>query len=218
MNIKNLDLDLITKYCNEGLSCREISKLSNVDRCTIYSFVRKNKLPFFYPSTYKRDYSELPNEIWKDIPEFEKLYQISNFGRLRILYGRCKNSMSYGSIKKGGYLHFALYKNKKYYKYMAHRLVALAFIPNPNNYPQVNHIDRNRKNNNLNNLEWCNAHQNAKHKLISKDHNLKFTMTDINNMYKLHLENKTITEIASIYNIKSVAVVSTLLGYMHPEY
>lgn len=91
-------------------------------------------------------------EIWKDIEGYEGLYQVSNMGRVRSLR---KNIILRQSITNG-YEKAALYKNKKGYKYfLIHRLVANAFIPNPDNLPQVNHKDENKLNNCVDNLEWC---------------------------------------------------------------
>ncbi len=105
-------------------------------------------------------------EIWKDIPNYEGLYQISNLGRVKSLERIVKYNHSKFSQKGmkerilstkilNGYLAATLYKNKKRKSFLIHRLVANAFIPNPNNYPQVNHKDENKFNNNALNLEWC---------------------------------------------------------------
>lgn len=96
-------------------------------------------------------------EIWKDIPGYEGSYQVSNLGRVRSL-----NYNHTGEIKllkqgtdKKGYKRVSLYKNGKEKKYPVHRLVAITFISNPNNYKEVNHKDEDKSNNNVNNLEWC---------------------------------------------------------------
>lgn len=104
-------------------------------------------------------------EIWKDIEEFEGLYQVSNKGRVRSLdesdvQGRHLGRPRRGTImalviKKTGYVNVRLSKNGKAYDRSVHRLVGIAFIPNPNNYPCINHKDGNRANNNVENLEWC---------------------------------------------------------------
>jgi hypothetical protein len=117
-------------------------------------------------------------EIWKNIKGFEGLYQISNLGRVKSLkrvVNYCKESKSRTKkhtvdekIKKGtqkgnGYLHLSLYKNNIGYNRYIHRLVAEAFLPNPNNYKTVNHKNLNKKDNRVENLEWCSYLDNNMH-------------------------------------------------------
>lgn len=99
----------------------------------------------------------LPKQIWKDIPGYEGKYQVSNTGRVRSLnYRRTgKTKMLKQSINKHGYKIIMLSKNGKCKTWQVHRLVALVFIPNPNNYPVINHKDENPSNNTVWNLEWC---------------------------------------------------------------
>ena len=114
-------------------------------------------------------------EIWKDVPNYENLYQVSNFGNIRTVFRyktiynyKCKNFIKIplrqivlkGSTSKYGYKQVILTKNNKCELKLVHRLVAQAFIPNPNNLPQVNHIDENKHNNCVNNLEWCTSKYN----------------------------------------------------------
>lgn len=103
---------------------------------------------------------DLEGENWRDL--FDG-YQISNFGRVKSIYKKTVH------IRKPFLLHFylavELRKYGKRQRPLVHRLVAEAFIPNPDNKPQVNHIDGNRLNNHVSNLEWCTQSENIQHSL-----------------------------------------------------
>lgn len=114
----------------------------------------------------------MDNEIWKDIhiPNYE--YQVSNLGRVRSKNRKVSNHT--GIVEKKsqimkphinykGYAICCISNKNKKKNISIHRLVAIAFIPNPNNYPQINHIDGNKQNNCVNNLEWCNNSLNQLH-------------------------------------------------------
>ena len=98
-------------------------------------------------------------EIWKDIEGYEGDYQVSNLGRIKSFKNKKEIIMKPGATR-GGYLGIILRKNKKSKPFKVHRLVAMAFIPNPNNYPEVNHKDENKTNNCADKLEWCTKHYN----------------------------------------------------------
>lgn len=107
-------------------------------------------------------------EIWKDITGYEGKYQVSSFGRVKSLeYHNAKGIKRCGILQpatdNSGYHRCALSKNNILKTYKVHRLVAIAFIPNPDNLPQINHKDGNKKNNNVENLEWCDNSHNQKH-------------------------------------------------------
>lgn len=92
-------------------------------------------------------------EIWKDIAGYEGLYKISNLGDVYSVKRKRKLKLL---NSHHGYKRIRLYTDSKSWKiYAVHRLVAAAFIPNPNNFPEVNHKDENGSNNKANNLEWC---------------------------------------------------------------
>jgi hypothetical protein len=97
-------------------------------------------------------------EEWKNIKGYEGLYQVSNLGRIR----NKNNNIKVNNLYKNGYLYVDLYKYGKRKRKLVHRLVAQAFIKNVNDYPQINHIDGNKKNNNAENLEWCTCSHNIK--------------------------------------------------------
>lgn len=107
-------------------------------------------------------------EIWKDIPGYDGYYQVSNLGRIKSL-PRCKPTdkrKSHNNIRKpklaaNGYFKINLSKDSKVKWYGLHRLVAMAFIPNPKNFPVVNHKDENPQNNCVDNLEWCTVQYNC---------------------------------------------------------
>jgi len=104
------------------------------------------------------------DEIWKDIKNYEGLYQVSNWGRVKSLKRLVKRLNGYLTvpekilqplIQSNGYYYVGLVKNNKRINYKIHRLVAEAFIDNPNNYKEVNHKDECKTNNVVSNLEWC---------------------------------------------------------------
>lgn len=106
-------------------------------------------------------------EIWKNIKNYEGLYQASNLGRIKSLpktisYWNGFTKITYtipekilSQHKRGGYLAIGLTKDHKQSTFSVHRLIAKTFIDNPNNLPCVNHKDENKYNNCVNNLEWC---------------------------------------------------------------
>ena len=101
-------------------------------------------------------------ELWED---FGERYKVSNFGNVDSLNyrGRGKRKRMINCNTTKGYMRANLTINGKPKMFLVHRLVAMCFIPNPNNYKQVNHIDGNKLNNHVSNLEWCSNQQNRDH-------------------------------------------------------
>ena len=111
-------------------------------------------------------------EQWKPIAGYEGIYEISNTGKVRSLareipYPNGKSRKITGYEKKaievGGYLYFCLSKDGKSKRFAAHRLVASAFLENPDNKPEINHKDCDKKNNRVDNLEWVTRQENVDH-------------------------------------------------------
>ena len=112
----------------------------------------------------------METEIWKDIEGYEGHYQVSDKGRIK--------SVKFGKeifLKPGqcrGYLHVGLSKNNKMKTCYIHRLVAQAFLPNPQNLPQINHKNEDKTDNKVKNLEWCyvkyNSNYGTRNQRISK--------------------------------------------------
>ena len=113
-------------------------------------------------------------EEWRDIKGAEGTYQISNQGRVRSVdridaNGAKRNGIILSQkVARSGYKTVSLYFNQRWHHPSVHRLVAEAFIPNPNNLPQVNHKDEDKTNNCVDNLEWCSAKYNTNYGLRNK--------------------------------------------------
>lgn len=117
-------------------------------------------------------------EIWKDIVGYEGLYQVSDFGRVKSMprWGTTKEEKTLKQYKnRYGYMYVCLYKNSKPKKYTVHTLVAKAFIPNPENKPEVNHKKGNKADNRASELEWATKSENKKHsyKVLNEKHYTK---------------------------------------------
>jgi hypothetical protein len=150
-------------------------------------------------------------ELWKDITSYEGSYWVSNFGRVK----SCRKVLK--CYCNGKYVQVMLGRKGK--QPLIHRLVAEAFIPNPENKPQVNHIDGNKLNNNVDNLEWCTCAENMIHcvNLLGKKGNpphysgeknpaAKLSnedVIDIRNKLSSRITNK---QISNEYNISNTTV------------
>ena len=108
-------------------------------------------------------------EVFREITGYEGFYQVSNLGNVRsvertanVRFGKrvIKGCILKQKTNTYGYLFVSLSKENKVKHHLIHRLVAQAFIPNPDNLPEINHKDENITNNNVNNLEWCNRSYN----------------------------------------------------------
>ena len=125
---------------------------------------RKGRIPTSLPRktvwVLPKGYGDNMKEVWKDIVGYEGLYQVSNLGTVKSLPKYCGVRWDNGRIlkpftNKDGYLVITLSLNGKLKHFQVHRLVAEAFIPNPDNLHCINHKDLCVANNSVNNLEWC---------------------------------------------------------------
>lgn len=107
-------------------------------------------------------------EIWKDVVGYEGTYKVSNLGRVRGMYGKILRPL----VRRHGYLSVFLYGKgnnaRKYKQFSIHRLVAEAFVENPNGYAEVNHLDEDKTNNRADNLEWCDHKYNTNYGTAQK--------------------------------------------------
>ena len=149
-------------------------------------------------------------EVWKDVTGYEGFYQVSNLGNVKN-----RNKKLKPNISNVGYKYVILSKNKNPKTCTIHRLVATAFIKNPNKKRCVNHKDGNKLNNHKDNLEWCTYTENRVHALnnkfgnnYSETHwNSKLSKKDVLDIKLKILEKKlTQKEIAKIYNVNQSTI------------
>jgi hypothetical protein len=120
-------------------------------------------------------------ETWKDIPGYEGKYQVNPIGIIKSLPKCSKHYVRGESLilkshslgRNRQYCGVPLTFDGKTKVFYVHRIVATAFLPNPDNLPQVNHIDGNKQNNRVENLEWCSAKQNIQHSYDAGLHSRK---------------------------------------------
>lgn len=110
--------------------------------------------------------SDIICEIWRDVPGWEGVYQISNMGRMKSFKVDPSGKVMSLRNKTGDYIRVVLQKHgRKPKTVLVHRLVAKVFIPNPLNLPVVNHKDCDKQNNSVSNLEWCTNSYNVRHSM-----------------------------------------------------
>lgn len=159
-------------------------------------------------------------EIWKDVMNYEGLYKVSNLGRVKRLERKDSNGRTLkemimktnknGDKKRGYYERVYLSKDGIKKQMRVHRLVAQSFIPNPNKKEQVNHIDGNKLNNNVNNLEWATGSENLKHAidigLYSPNNTRKLSNEQALDVLKRLNNKELVKDIASLYNVTTMTI------------
>ena len=148
----------IKKYSSISIASREL----NIPHSKIYEVCNKIRNRY---KTYYFKYTATINikntkETWKTINGYGNKYEVSDFGNIRNVK-TFKNPRLLKNNKIGGYMYVYLYHNNKQTNHFVHRLVAQTFIPNPKNLSDVNHIDHNKENNKLSNLEWLSHKDNC---------------------------------------------------------
>ena len=163
------------KTCNSEFSPKDKRKQYCSEKCK-WRFENNKSLKKTLEKRKNIVVNDLADEYWKDVVGYEGIYKVSNLSRLKTVSREKKvlrnakevniqvvEKLLTGQINSCGYKVFGLTKNNKYKVNSLHRIVALAFIPNPNNYDTVNHKDGNKLNNSIDNLEWCTQRENVIH-------------------------------------------------------
>lgn len=155
-------------------------------------------------------FKSLPDEKWKPIKGFQQYY-ISSFGR--IWSDKQNRKYLVAHHDKYGYYHVTLTKEAKQYHILVHRLVAEAFVDNPNGYKEVNHIDEDKSNNRADNLEWCTRTYNILYGKAGKERYVKQAITqrysrnDLKSVECLDVESGKV-----VHKFNSIAEASRMMS------
>jgi len=127
----------------------------------------------------------MQEEIWKDVPGYEGFYQVSNLGNIKGLHRRCYGRILSPAKNSKGYRYVCLYRDGKSKGIKVYRVVALAFLPNPNNLPEIDHIDGSRDNDTVSNLRWV-SHQENINNPITRERFRNAQIGEKNSFYNKH--------------------------------
>lgn len=174
-------------------------------------------------------------EVFMPIEGYEGLYEVSNFGRIKSLERLKKlpgknqgfkikeEQILKNRVNKSGYVVASLCKNGKVKVHLVHRLVLIAFVPNPLKKKCVNHIDSNRSNNMISNLEWVTHSENSKHAYEYgfkepiaikgvRHYRSTFSIEDIHAIRSMIRSKKSVVYIASVFNVTESAISGVKFG------
>ena len=158
----------------------------------------------------------MPYSKWVKINDF---LEVSNFGEVK-----SHGKIIKGEITSGGYCRVHISHKGVQYKFLVHRLVAEAFILNPNRLPEVNHIDGNKQNNSVDNLEWCTRSQNTSHAFKTglrnyngcKNPHSKLTQSDVETIRRIYVRGKHCENnsygLAKRYNVSPKTIQNVVNG------
>ena len=169
---------------------------------------------------------DLIGEEWRDVAGFEGRYQVSNLGRVKSFMKRNAHLLHLNYDSRTGYYYVSLVmKNGEHKNMSIHSLVATAFIPNPENKPTIDHLDRNRKNNRVYNLRWATYHEQVE---TQKRHgtfklkadngaNFREILTDdevrqIREMYKFGVKGYGATAIGQMFGVSKTTILRLVKG------
>ena len=153
-----------TKVCTKCKNKKDIA-LFYVSKGNVSSMCKSCFISLYKPKKIISEIIYLENELFKAIDECNFLYEVSTFGRVKSINYNNTNSPKIlkNNTQKTGYFSVGIKINNKRYTVSVHRLVAIAFIPNPENKPYVNHINGIKTDNRVENLEWSTAKENTDH-------------------------------------------------------
>lgn len=171
----------------------------------------------------------MQKELWLPVKGYEGYYEVSNFGNVRSLDRYAKTRSGGKRLHKGilrkkkidryGYYVLCLCVNEKRTYPTVHRLVAQAFVDNPENKPQVNHIDGNKLNNHYTNLEWCTTQENTEHAKLNgliysgtRCHKAKLNWGIVNEIRMNYDGTKTYKDLGIEYGVAAQTIRSLILG------
>lgn len=153
-------------------------------------------------------------EQFRDVVDFEEYYSVSNLGRV---YSKRKGIFLKHQLTTVGYSFVILYNRPVKKNYSIHRMVAIHFIDNLNNYPQVGHKDGCKTNNHVNNLEWCDQSINEINKYKNQGIERKLTKEDVLDIVSLYQKKAPVKDIVKMYDINRFALSLLLKGESYTD-